>query len=89
MEIAIILTDVVIKIILLALIIFSGAVLAAILWVVYVYNKEDKDGNKTKLVHFDNTYGAHLGSDCLQQFGNPLKVYIPSSKITFLTRAFS
>lgn len=45
MEIAIILTDVVIKIILLALIIFSGAVLAAILWVVYVYNKEDKDGN--------------------------------------------
>lgn len=35
----------------------------------------DKDGNKTKLVHFDNTYGAHLGSDCLQQFGNPLKVY--------------
>ena len=45
MEIVIILTDVVIKIILLALIIFSGAVLAAILWVVYVYNKEDKDGN--------------------------------------------
>ena len=47
MEIAIILTDVVIKIILLALIIFSGAVLAAILWVVYVYKQEDKDGNKT------------------------------------------
>lgn len=45
MEIAIILTDVVIKIILLALIIFSGAVLAAILWVLYVYNKEDKDEN--------------------------------------------
>lgn len=45
MDIAIILTDVVIKIILLALVIFSGAVLAAILWVVYVYNKEDKDGN--------------------------------------------
>ena len=45
MEIAIILTDVVIKIILLALIIFCGAVLAAILWVVYVYNKEDKNGN--------------------------------------------
>lgn len=45
MEIAIILTDVVIKIILLALVIFSGAVLAAILWVVYVYNKEYKDGN--------------------------------------------
>ena len=46
MEIAIILTDVVIKIILLALIIFCGAVLAAILWVVYVYYKDDKDGNK-------------------------------------------
>lgn len=35
----------------------------------------DQAGNKTKLVHFDNTYGAHLGSDCLQQFGNSLKAY--------------
>jgi len=35
----------------------------------------DQAGNKTKLIHFDNTYGAHLGSDCLQQFGNSFKAY--------------
>lgn len=33
------------------------------------------DKTRTTLVHFDNTYGASLGSDCLQQFGNPLCAY--------------
>ena len=46
MEIAIALSDVFLRIFLLALVIFCGAVLAAILWVVYVYNKEDKDETK-------------------------------------------
>lgn len=32
-------------------------------------------GERIKLVHFDNTYGASLGSDCLQQFGAPVKEY--------------
>lgn len=35
----------------------------------------DFDGNKTKLTHFDNSYGASLGSDCLQQVGNSVKAY--------------
>lgn len=35
--------------------------------------KEDK--SKTKLVHFDNSYGASLGSDCIQQFGSAVKEY--------------
>ena len=33
------------------------------------------DGTLTKLVHYDNSYGATLGSDCLQQFGSPVKEY--------------
>lgn len=33
------------------------------------------DGTRTKLVHFDNSYGASLGSDCLQQFGTAVCAY--------------
>ena len=33
------------------------------------------DGSLKKLVHYDNSYGASLGSDCLQQFGTALKEY--------------
>lgn len=34
-----------------------------------------EDGTLIKLVHFDNSYGASLGSDCIQQFSAPLKEY--------------
>ena len=34
-----------------------------------------EDGTLIKLIHFDNSYGASLGSDCIQQFSAPLKEY--------------
>ncbi len=33
----------------------------------------DSDGKRHALVHFDNSYGASLGSDCIQQFGSAVK----------------
>lgn len=34
-----------------------------------------EDQSRTKLVHYDNSYGASLGSDCIQQFSSPVKEY--------------
>ena len=32
-----------------------------------------QDGSRRKIVHYDNTYGASLGSDCIQQFGTAVR----------------
>ena len=35
----------------------------------------EEDQQRTRLVHYDNSYGASLGSDCIQQFGTAVKAY--------------
>ena len=52
MDTVIAFSDLIIRIFLLALIIWCSAILAAIFWVVYIYNKEDRkdvrDGNENQ-----------------------------------------